>query len=622
TPVPVPTRAVPEALPAAPTVVTQSFNTAAVLPADVPAATAKPCLERRPAFLMDPTQNPARSLSTLGHSGSFRQDNKLFDDLSPPGATAAKEAKDNPETTPESRPASKSKTTKQDPDADALPVLTPEAKAKYANYWTGYFKRSKSSQSESELSVPPTPTSVAPGTPVGIVRQDSQEMLEGLLQKARADPAVRALLLSTLQGMDSSAPAEAASPKPASLISTAPELPSKAATPSPSGAAPELAGPAGSGGMPQAPQAVPSPATAVLPPMPGSTPTVPAANAQNFAVAVPDDFKCSSKTHPNAWAKYSRFVLRNENCKELAKAWQSLGMNQPAGGDQRLAMFQKWVASGGRGLELEAAVQMKVIRETEEVDTGDYVTWDAILSHFGGDINKSIAFAERRRGEHKGTKRDRNDPSVEKFLLWKDATVTERRKTIDEVCIDVGCNAADVEQLLSAMDNDPMFYKRHALPERSAGPGSLNVKEEQMNADDGKTSGKTHKINPKEIYTEMPDNCSSEHIKDFVSQWMAAVSDSQGQAALQDLESQGQLIGLIEAAKLGLAECRKEMGAINLDDVDAWTRVSHMCEKTKPFVVSYKKHTRTAQSLISSAKREAAGPAKKKAKTEKTEDET
>ena len=208
-------------------------------------------------------------------------------------------------------------------------------------------------------------------------------MLEGLLQKARADPAVRALLLSTLQGMDSSAPAEAASPKPASLISTAPELPSKAATPSPSGAAPELAGPAGSGGMPQAPQAVPSPATAVLPPMPGSTPTVPAANAQNFAVAVPDDFKCSSKTHPNAWAKYSRFVLRNENCKELAKAWQSLGMNQPtlflhschcnrpdglllrAGGDQRLAMFQKWVASGGRGLELEAAVQMKVIRETE-----------------------------------------------------------------------------------------------------------------------------------------------------------------------------------------------------------------------------------------------------------------
>ncbi|CAE7849471.1 unnamed protein product, partial [Symbiodinium necroappetens] len=132
-----------------------------------------------------------------------------------------------------------------------------------------------------------------------------------------------------------------------------------------------------------------------------------------------------------------------------------------------------------------------------EVDTGDYVTWDAILSHFGGDINKSIAFAERRRGEHKGTKRDRNDPSVEKFLLWKDATVTERRKTIDEVCIDVGCNAADVEQLLSAMDNDPMFYKRHALPERSAGPGSLNVKEEQMNADDGKTSGKTHKINPK-----------------------------------------------------------------------------------------------------------------------------
>ena len=34
-----------------------------------------------------------------------------------------------------------------------------------------------------------------------------------------------------------------------------------------------------------------------------------------------------------------------------------------------------------------------------------------------------------------------------------------------------------------------------------------------------------------EIYTEMPDNCSPEHMKDFVATWMAAVSDSQGQAA-------------------------------------------------------------------------------------------
>ena len=63
------------------------------------------------------------------------------------------------------------------------------------------------------------------------------------------------------------------------------------------------------------------------------------------------------------------------------------------------------------------------------------------------------------------------------------------------------------------------------------------------------------------------------------------------------MESQGQLIGLIEAAKLGLADCRKEMGSINLDSEDAWDAVSHMCDKSKPFVQSYKKHTRTAQRL-------------------------
>ena len=114
------------------------------------------------------------------------------------------------------------------------------------------------------------------------------------------------------------------------------------------------------------------------------------------------------------------------------------------------------------------------------------------------------------------------------------------------------------------------------------------------------------------------------------------------------MESQGQLIGLIEAAKLGLADCRKEMGSINLDSEDAWDAVSHMCDKSKPFVQSYKKHTRTAQSLclagnafllhalrtafscmstyacvflrISAAKREA-NPPKKKVKTETKNDE-
>ena len=51
------------------------------------------------------------------------------------------------------------------------------------------------------------------------------------------------------------------------------------------------------------------------------------------------------------------------------------------------------------------------------------------------------------------------------------------------MCIDVGCNVADVEQLLTSMDSDPLFYKRNALPER-AGPDSVNVKEELDETDD------------------------------------------------------------------------------------------------------------------------------------------
>ena len=51
-------------------------------------AAARPCLQRL-APLDAAAACPGRSVSMLGHSGSFHQDNKLFEDLSPSGATAA-----------------------------------------------------------------------------------------------------------------------------------------------------------------------------------------------------------------------------------------------------------------------------------------------------------------------------------------------------------------------------------------------------------------------------------------------------------------------------------------------------------------------------------------------------
>ena len=51
-------------------------------------AAARPCLQRL-APLDAAAACPGRFVSMLGHSGSFHQDNKLFEDLSPSGATAA-----------------------------------------------------------------------------------------------------------------------------------------------------------------------------------------------------------------------------------------------------------------------------------------------------------------------------------------------------------------------------------------------------------------------------------------------------------------------------------------------------------------------------------------------------
>ncbi|CAE7254130.1 unnamed protein product [Symbiodinium sp. CCMP2592] len=501
-------------------------------------------------------------------------------------------------------------------DPDALPVLTPEHKAKYANYWTSYFKKQKS---ESELSMPSTPPTTSPTTPASTV--DSNDMLESLMQKARHDSAFLSRLLS-LAGLDSpsasvapplstsSAPASLdpvpsqVPPQPAPAVAAAvPTVPNPALTvppkadpavapaiatvPSSALTMPSQAAPVAIPAVPNPPLAVPQAAPAA-PAMPVVTvpEAAPASAMQTLEVAVQqEDFKCTSKTHPAAWAKMNRFVARNEVCKELGKAWQ-------AGGDTRLSMFQKWVAVNGRGLDLEAAVQMKVIRETEEVDQGVYVSWSGVLAHFEQDINKSLAFAARRRAEHKGTKRDRNDPTVEKFLLWNDATVT------DEVCLEVGCKVADVEQLLSSMDSDPLFYKRNALPERGAPDSTV-------------TEAKAKAKFQKEMYTELPADCCADDVQEFVTSWMAAVSDAQGQAAilcseLQDLESQEKLMGLIDSVKLQLADLRKEMGAINVGSEDALTLVAAVCDKAKPLVNLYKITAEKQQTM----------PAKKKSKTD------
>ena len=77
--------------------------------------------------------------------------------------------------------------------------------------------------------------------------------------------------------------------------------------------------------------------------------------------------------------------MRNPHCKELCAAWEK-------GGDCKLAMFAKFVASGERGLELECCMKLKKSKEVEENDKGKYKTWDKVLDHFQNDLDRARRF--------------------------------------------------------------------------------------------------------------------------------------------------------------------------------------------------------------------------------------
>ena len=118
--------------------------------------------------------------------------------------------------------------------------------------------------------------------------------------------------------------------------------------------------------------------------------------------------------------------------------------------ETRLHAFQKWVASGGAGLQLECAIRMKKSKELREEDCGHYLDWSSILGKFQNNVLGATAFIQRRRSEAKGTclfarfrstrneksclcmcmtmqrlrrtKMDLNDPTVEKFLWFDDSS--------------------------------------------------------------------------------------------------------------------------------------------------------------------------------------------------------
>ena len=106
-----------------------------------------------------------------------------------------------------------------------------------------------------------------------------------------------------------------------------------------------------------------------------------------------------------------------------------------------------------------------------------------------------------------------------------------------------------------------------------------------------------------EVYIEVPDHVTDETMKDFITSYKSGISDATGVCAkltqeLEDLETQDKLITMINAASEGMATARRDISNIKLEeDEDAWSKVCAIVERTRPYVLAYKKHTRTGQSL-------------------------
>ena len=206
-------------------------------------------------------------------------------------------------------------------DSCELPQLSEAHMKKYDGFWNKYKK--SASTSSLDGSMPGTPTSAAPTTPASTALQwgDSQD-LDSVMQMARQCPQTRAYLIQML-GLDSeSVPVNAA---PAALGGMGPpsiSVPLKQEmmpTPLPSA-------PAAVPVKQEVPAPLPTPAPSAAAGSTGLPPQGhPEATEPNDELMAELGTRCTSKTHPNAYRQYGRYVLRNPDCQELSKAWRSIG---------------------------------------------------------------------------------------------------------------------------------------------------------------------------------------------------------------------------------------------------------------------------------------------------------
>ena len=187
---------------------------------------------------------------------------------------------------------------------EELPLLPPETQAKYKSYWRSL------SQRTSEQAPDPNPQETA----LTAVATAADMNVQAILQRAQECPELRAMLLQQLGG-PTPVPPSAASNAPTAAIQAPVNHEARVVKPEPPVKREpcvkrELAEPRLEHNVP------PPPLQEAVPP--------PACNSQS-----PDQpsTRCTSTTHPNAWRSFGRFVLRNQQCTELAKAWSRLRLH-------------------------------------------------------------------------------------------------------------------------------------------------------------------------------------------------------------------------------------------------------------------------------------------------------
>ena len=268
---------------------------------------------------------------------------------------------------------------------EELPLLSEEAQAQYKGWWAGFRKRSVSFGSLNDGST-------------GSSRDDLEGPAAPAAPAVAATPAAATATATPAHPLPADLPTSAslAHPHPpaAELPTSSPARPPAAELPTSSPARPLAA-------------ALPTAAAPALPPVPAPVPThlatAPVACPPRPVESLPgpssgpqvEMTRANSSSHPGPWKRCERFLVRNPHCKELCAAWEK-------GGDCKLAIFAKFVASGERGLELECCMKLKKSKEVEENDKTKYKTWDKVLDHFQNDLDRARRFVAMRRGQGKG----------------------------------------------------------------------------------------------------------------------------------------------------------------------------------------------------------------------------